>query len=134
MQPKRKRRTALLVVIIVVVAILAIAVVAILVIQPHANFVTITKNGPTNDTMLFSVRLHTSGASIGVDKLHVDIRSVRSGATFDEVIFYNIQTIPAESTFTWSVHVKFDPLDPTSFTYVFTLDVNGTVMDTSTVT
>jgi len=112
----------------------AIAVVAILVIQPHANFVTITKNGPTNDSMFFSVRLHTSGASIGVDKLHVDIRSVRSGATFDEVIFYNIQTIPAESTFTWSVDVKFDPLDPTSFTYVFTLDVNGTVMDTSTVT
>ena len=133
--PKRKvARTAWVVAVVVVAAIVVIATVAFLVLQPRANFLGITKTGTSGSSMFFDVTIRTQGASIGEDRLHVNLQSVRGGATFDEVIYYNIGTIPAGSTFVWNVDILIDPLDEPSFTYQFTLQVNGTPVDSSTVT
>lgn len=126
---RKKSRAIIAVIVLVVVAVLVLVVVAVLVNQPLANFAGITKRGPSGSSMFFDVTIHTSGASIGVDRLHVTLRSVRAGATFDEVVYYNIETIPSGTTFVWDVDIGIDPLDEPSFTYAFVLAVNGTPMD-----
>ncbi len=123
----------MVVIALVVVAIVILAVVTLVVTQPRANFVGISKRGPSGNSMFFDATIHTSGASIGVDRLHVTLRSVRAGVAFDQVVFYNLETIPAGTTFVWDVDVLIDPFDEPSFTYEFGLEVNGTPMDSSTV-
>jgi hypothetical protein len=133
--PKKSRRwLAVAVVVIVVVAIIAIAVVATLLTQPSARFVSIAKTGPSGNSMHFDVAIRTAGASIGPDKLHVNIRSIQSGTQYDAVQFYNIDTIAAGRTFTWDVNVTVNPVNLAAFVYEFTLEVNGNQMDSSTTT
>jgi len=132
--PKRKSRAALIAIVIVVVAVIAIIAAATLLIQPKAQFVSITKTGLSGNSMIFQVTMHTEAASIGVDKLHVNIESLQNGGTFDSVQYYNIDTIPAGRTFSWDVDVLVDPNSLSAFTYEFVLEVNGNAMDTSTVT
>jgi len=98
-----------------------------------SNFVEIAKRGPAGNSMFFDVTMHTSGASIAVDQLHVTLRSVRAGVVFDQVVYYNLETIPAGTTFVWDVDVLIDPFDEASFSYEFGLQVNGTPVDSSTV-
>jgi hypothetical protein len=121
------------VVLAVVVAIIVIGVVAVLLIHANARFVRISKTGVLNGNMTFDVTIHTDGASIPVDKLHVNIRSLQNGAQYDAVYFYNVNSIPAGRTFTWGVDVRVDPANLSAFRYEFTLEVNGSIMDSSSV-
>jgi hypothetical protein len=121
------------VVLAVVVAIIVIGVVAVLLIHANARFVSISKTGVLNGNMTFDVTIHTDGASIPVDKLHVNIRSLQNGAQYDAVYFYNVNSIPAGRTFTWGVDVRVDPANLSAFRYEFTLEVNGSIMDSSSV-
>lgn len=84
--------------------------------------------------MFFSVTIRTSGAAVDADQLHVDLRSVRAGVTFDELVYYNLERIPGGTVFTWDLDIAIDPLDEPSFSYVFTLEVNDSRTDSSTVT
>ncbi|MGI0148329.1 MAG: zinc ribbon domain-containing protein [Thermoplasmata archaeon] len=131
---RRKTRTILVVAVIAIVVIVILAVVVILTTQTRASFVNITKSGDSGSSAFSNVTIRTSGAAIDVDRLHVDLRSVRSGATFDEIEYYNLEQIPAGTVFIWDLDIGIDPFDEPSFTYVFTLEVNGALVDSSTVT
>lgn len=118
--------------------VLAIVIVASVVVyfgtQARASFVGITKGGASGNSMFFNVTIRTSGVAIEAEKLQVDVQSVRSGATFDEIVYYNLERIPGGTLFIWNLDISIDPLDEPSFTYVFTLEVNGSRTDSSTVT
>lgn len=131
--PKKKRKTALIAILAVVIVIIVIAVVAVLLIHATARFVSISKTGVTGGNMTFDVTIHTDGASIPVDRLHVNIRSLQNGAQYDAVYFYNIYPISAGKTFTWGVDIRVDPANLAAFRYEFTLELNGSIVDSSIV-
>lgn len=134
--PPKKKRTVLIVVVILIVAFVIIGAVAALVLlaKATAQLVNITKTGVSSNSMYFDVTIHSQGATIGVDKLHVNLRSLQNGVEYDAVQYYNIDTIPAGRTFTWSVDILVDPNNLSAFAYEFVLEVDGTVVDSSTVT
>ncbi|HLB67840.1 MAG TPA: hypothetical protein VJN63_05185 [Thermoplasmata archaeon] len=51
-----------------------------------------------------------------------------------QAALHNLDTIPAKTTLAWDLDVLIDPFDEASFSYLFTLEGNGTQMDASTVT
>ncbi len=133
--PKAKKyRTAVIAIVVVVILVIVIAVVALVTTKPSAEFVSITKTGISGTSMTFDVTIHTRGQSVAVDRLHVNIESIRGGSVYDGVQFYNIDPIPADTTFTWNVDVYIDVIDVSAFTYRFGLEVNGVETDSSTVT
>jgi hypothetical protein len=131
--PKRKKTWALVVAVVVVVIIVLVAAVAILSVQSRATIVRIDKSGASGGSMFFNVTIRTSGSAIEMDHLHVYVRSLRLGSTFDDVVYYNLDRIPGGTEFVWDVDVGIDPQDEPSFTYVFTIEVNGSQTDSSTV-
>lgn len=120
---------------LVVAAVVVIGIVAALLLSapPGARFVDIAKTGLVGSSMTFDVTLRTSGGSIDPDRLHVNIRSIHYGTEYDAVQYYNIDRIPTDTTFTWSVDVRVDPYDLGSFTYTFAIEVNGAQTDSRTV-
>jgi hypothetical protein len=132
--PKRKKTWVLVIVAVVIVAFIVLgASVAFLSTQSRATFVRIDKSGASGNSMFFNVTIRTSGSAIDVDHLHVYLRSLRLGATFDNAVYYNVDRIPGGREFVWNVDIRIDPLDEPSFTYVFTVEVNGSQTDSSTV-
>ena len=119
-------------VVVALIVVLASAV-AFLGTQSRATFVRIDKSGTSGNSMFFNLTIRTSGSAIEVDHLHVQVRSVRFGATFDGNVYYNLDRIPGGTTFRWHADVQIDPLDEPSFTYAFTIEVNGSQTDSSTV-
>jgi len=133
-----KKKSPLLVVAIVIVAlvvVVSLAAAVYVLTSAKAHIVSITKMGlDGNGNMTFDLQFAIEGASIGVDKLHLHLRAFENGVQYGSGIYFWNQDALSVGTHTWGLHIAVDPNNLSAFTYRFTLEVNGSVVEQTTVT